>query len=72
MNEEQFLKKFAKALGAEEVLTKIDQKKINEEKMLQGMAALLGQKDLLNEIETKKVKKQAEKIYYANGTQAYP
>jgi hypothetical protein len=59
MNEEQFLKKFAKALNAEDVLVKIDQKKINEEKMLKGMAALFGQKDLLNEIETKKAKEEA-------------
>jgi len=60
MNEEDFLKKFAKALGAEDALSKIEQKKIQEEKMLRGMAALFGQKDLLNELETKKEREEAE------------
>ena len=60
MNEEDFLKKFAKALGAEDALSKIEQKKIQEEKMLRGMAALFGQKDLLNELETKKAREEAE------------
>jgi hypothetical protein len=59
MNEQDFLKKFAKALGAEDVLTKIDKKKVNEEKMLKGMATFFGQKDLLDEIETKKAKEEA-------------
>ena len=59
MNEEDFLKKFAKALGAEDVLTKIDKKKVNEEKMLQGMASFFGQKDLLEEIEIKRAKEKA-------------
>jgi len=59
MNEDLFLKKFAKALGAEDTLTKIEQKKINEEKMLKGMAKLLGTEDLLKEIESKKAKEKA-------------
>jgi hypothetical protein len=60
MNEDDFLKKFAKALGAEDALSKIEQKKIQEEKMLRGMAALFGQKDLLNELETKKAREETE------------
>jgi hypothetical protein len=60
MNEEDFLKKFAKALGAEDALSKIEQKKIQEEKMLRGMAALFGQKDLLNDLETKKAREEEE------------
>ena len=59
MNEADFLKKFAKALGAEEVLSKIEQKKVQEEKMLRSMATLFGQKELLDEIETKKAKEEA-------------
>jgi hypothetical protein len=59
MNEELFLKKFAKALGAEDTLTKIEQKKINEEKMLKGMAKLLGTEDILKELEEKKAKEKA-------------
>ena len=60
MNEDDFLKKFAKALGAEDALSKIEQKKIQEEKMLRGMAALFGQKDLLNDLETKKAREEEE------------
>ena len=59
MNEEELLKKFAKALGAEDTLDKIEQKKIKQEKMLKGMAKLLGTEDLLEEIETKKAREQA-------------
>ena len=59
MNEELFLKKFARALGAEDTLTKIEQKKVNEEKMLKGMAKLLGTEDLLKEIESKKAREKA-------------
>ena len=59
MNEELFLKKFAKALGAEQKLKEIEQKKIQQEKMLKGMAKLLGTESLLEEIETKKANEQA-------------
>jgi hypothetical protein len=59
MNEEELLKKFAKALGAEDTLDKIEQKKIQQEKMLKGMAKLLGTESLLEEIETKKANEQA-------------
>ena len=46
MNEELFLKKFARALGAEDTLTKIEQKKVNEEKMLKVPITLF---DLIKE-----------------------
>lgn len=59
MNEELFLKKFAKALGAEDTLEKIEKKKINEENMLKGMAKLLGTEDILRELEEKKAKEKA-------------
>lgn len=59
MNEEELLKKFAKALGAEEKLEEIEQKKIQQEKMLKGMAKLLGTESLLEEIEQKKANEQA-------------
>ena len=59
MNEEELLKKFAKALGAEQKLEEIEQKKIQQEKMLKGMAKLLGTESLLEEIENKKANEQA-------------
>ena len=58
MNEEQLLKTFAKARGAEDTLEKIEKKKIQQENMLKGMAKLLGTEDLLKEIENKKAKEK--------------
>jgi len=59
MDEKKFLENFAKALGAEDTLNKLEQKEIQQEKMLRGMAKLLGTEELLEEIETKKAKEKA-------------
>jgi len=67
IDEEAFLKKFAKALGAEDVLDEMEQKKIKEQKLLEGLNNALtkltvGEKLVVEEKFKKPVRLIAEDI----------
>jgi len=53
MNENEILKNFARALGAEDTLNEIEAKEQKQKKMLEGMAKLLGTETVLQEIDEK-------------------
>ena len=53
MNENEILKNFARALGAEDTLKEIEEKEQKQKKMLEGMAKLLGTETVLQEIDEK-------------------